>query len=146
MIRVLQPSKEDFSTLFQEFEKDSQFVKIDPVYAAKTYKNLIETGRGQVFLLCKEDGEVQGALGCIKGPDLHNGEMVAVETFWYVLPEYRGDFGSIQLFLAFEKWAKDQGCVRKAMIHMIDSHPKQLQRLYERRGYKLIEQHYEKEV
>jgi GNAT superfamily N-acetyltransferase len=60
------------------------------------------------------------------------------------LPEYRG--GGKELMFAFEKKAKELGCQRTAMIHMVDSMPDILENFYLKNGYKLIEKHYVKEI
>ncbi len=70
--------------------------------------------------------------------------MIAVETFWFVAPEHRGI--GIRLFNAFEKWAKDNQCSKTAMIHLTDSMPERLEQLYLKRGYRLIEKHYVKDL
>ena len=147
MIRLLNPEKESLAVLFKGFEDDSKFVRIDVDYADQTYRDLISTGAGQIFLMFDvEMDSFIGGLGCLKAPDLHNGEMIAVETFWYVVPEYRDSAHGIELLFAFEKWAKDNNCTKMAMIHLADSSPERLKKLYERLGYKLLESHYIKEV
>jgi GNAT superfamily N-acetyltransferase len=145
MIRLLDPEKENLSAFFKNFEKDSEFIKVDVDHTDKTYRELIKKGIGQVFLLF--DGEtLMGGLGCIKSPDLHSGELTAIETFWYVAPEYRTGFNGMELFFRFEQWAKEEGCKKIAMIHLSDSSPERLERLYARMGYKLAEKHYVKAV
>jgi GNAT superfamily N-acetyltransferase len=69
---------------------------------------------------------------------------MAVETFWFVHPDHRGQ--GLSLLVEFEKWGKREGCQTLAMIHMVDSFPDKLETLYRRRGYKLIEKHYLKEI
>lgn len=147
MIRRLEPEKENMSGIFKGFEQDSKFIKVDLQYANDTYKDLIGRGVGQVFLLFDDEtGELAGGLGCIKAPDLHSGEMMAIETFWYVRPECRARMMGMDLLFAFEQWAKDEGCKRIAMIHLADSSPDRLERLYRSLGYQLAEKHYVKEV
>jgi len=90
-----------------------------------------------------EGDDLIGGLGCIKAPDLHDGRLTAIETFWLVLPEYRGQ--GMKLFKVFEQWAAEQGCEKKAMIHMADSFPEVLGRFYAKKGYKLAELHWIKE-
>lgn len=146
MIVRLATTIEDVDAVAQaayNFSKESKFVKVDPNRPRETYWPFIQKGIGAMFLLVKDD-VIVGGLGCLKYPDLHSGEIFAVETFWYVLPEHRGK--GLLLLNAYEKWAKDNGCVKCAMIHMIDSMPDVLERLYFRRGYELIEKHYVKEI
>jgi GNAT superfamily N-acetyltransferase len=146
MIRKLGPG-EHMAHLFKGFERDSKFVKIDPEYADKTYKDLIDRGAGEIFLLFDDEtGNLMGGLGCIKAPDMWTGDLIAIETFWYVLPEYRSGLQGAELLFAFEQWAVDEGCKKIAIIHLADSHPDRLDRLYHTLGYQLVEKHFVKEV
>ena len=126
-----------------QFEQATTFVKVDVDHTSKTYESLIRSGAA-VFFVMEEDGQMQGGLGAIKSPDLHDGKLIAVETFWFVSPQFRGK-GTL-LFNAFEKWAIGHGCQKLAMVHLSDSYPGILRKLYKRRGYKLAEEHYIKEV
>jgi hypothetical protein len=148
MIRTLLiEDEEEVPSFFARFKDDSKCVSINVPYAQKYYRTMIENKMGQVFLLCDEEtGSVHGGLACIKGPVPHSGQMVAVELFWYVAPEYRGSLGALELLVAFENWAKENQCSSCALIHMMDSQPERLEKLYLRMGYKLLEKHYIKEV
>jgi GNAT superfamily N-acetyltransferase len=66
----------------------------------------------------------------------------STEIFWYVRKGYRGRYG-IDLIEEYEQWAKQKGCKRIRMIHLVDLMPDKLKRFYERRGYKEIETVYE---
>ena len=134
----------DLIIKLKEFENASCFVKVDIDYSSQRCRNLMENGAGTVFGLFDRSGEIIGGLGCLKGRELSTGIMIADETFWFVTPGRRGN--GLKLFDAFEKWADDNGCPKRAMIHMVDSHPAILQKFYESNGYKLIELHYVKEV
>lgn len=139
-------TKEDIRSvayMAYNFSKESKHVIVDPERPAESYWGMIQSGTAAMLMLMEGDKCV-GGLGCIKYPDLHSGELFAVETFWYVLPDHRGE--GIKLLDAFEKWAADNGCVKCAMIHMVDSMSSALERLYRMRGYKLVEKHYVKEV
>lgn len=126
------------------FEAESCFVKVDVSYGVLSCLTHLGAGTGAVFGLFDRAGEIIGGLGCIKGPQLHNGEMTAVETFWFVEPGKRGN--GLKLMEAFEKWAIDNQCLHCAMIHLVDSHPESLQRLYKMNDYHLAELHYIKRL
>lgn len=130
-------------TVAANFSDESKYVVVDIDITSNSYWSFIESGIGCIFLL-KDQDKIVGGLGAIKYPDLHSGVLTAVETFWYVLPEYRGE--GLKLLDAYEQWASDNNCGKMAMIHMVDSMPKALEKLYTRRGYQLIEKHYVKEV
>ncbi len=121
------------------FEQATEYVKVNVDHTTKAYENLMSSG-ASIFFVLEDDGEMIGGLGAIKYPDLHSGELTAVETFWFVDPQHRGK--GLMLLDAFEKWARRQGCKKAAMIHLSDSYPEVLERLYKRRGYKLVEKHF----
>jgi GNAT superfamily N-acetyltransferase len=126
------------------FEQCSCFVTVDMAYGAMSCLRYMQDGSGAVFGLFDRNGEIIGGLGCIKGPELSSGIMVAVETFWFVTPGKRGN--GLALVDAFEQWARDNGCVKAAMIHLVDSHPESLKRFYEMSGYVPVEVHYVKQL
>jgi GNAT superfamily N-acetyltransferase len=121
----------------------SKHVIVDVAICIKNYTSFIESGLGCMFAL-KIDGKVVGGIAGVAYPDIHSGIMVAVETFWFVDKEYRGH--GIKLLGVFEEWAKDQECEKVALIHLSDSFPDVLEKIYARRGYCLVEKHYVKEI
>lgn len=123
----------------KNFEDHTDFVRVDPGYTTKVYVDLINKDEGVVFVI-EKDGRIVGGIGGLFGPDLHYPRTIAVETFWFVLPEYRGE--GLKLMAEFEKWAAEKKCDCVAMIHMVDSHPEILEKIYKRKGYQLIESHY----
>jgi GNAT superfamily N-acetyltransferase len=121
----------------------SRHVRVDVSHATETYLEFVADGRGVVFA-AKQDGKNVGGLAAIRTIDINGGFPLAVELFWFILPEHRG--GGMLLLDAFESWASEQGCEKMAMIHLSDSMPDVLQKVYERRGYELVEMHYVKEI
>jgi GNAT superfamily N-acetyltransferase len=143
MIRKL-AENESYADVYKAFELDSKEITVDVEYARETYRKLMKSG-AMTVLIAIED-EVQGGLAFIVHPDLHNGILTAVETFWYVRPEYRKSRIASNLFDAFEEEAKQQKCKRVAVVHMVDSYPEILERFYISKGYHLLEKHYIKEL
>lgn len=86
----------------------------------------------------------EGGIGAVICPDLNNGQLTAVECFWYVKPGNRGD--GLRLLRAYEQWARTAGAVRIVMVHLCSLAPDSLGRLYERRGYKKVEVNYIKNL
>lgn len=108
-----------------------------------TWTQLITGGMGAVFVIDGEDGPI-GALGGVAYPDVNSGRLIATEFFWFVDPEKRGK--GISLYKAFEDWARAKRCAEIRMVHLADSMPEQLERLYERLGFEMAEIHYRKEL
>lgn len=107
------------------------------------WTRLIDNGHGAI-LGSWEGEQLTGVIGAVLAPDLWNGQLMAVECLWYVRAQYRGH--GMKLLLEFEKWAKEKGAVRTAMIHLERLQPEALAILYKRMGYEKIETHYVKEL
>ena len=143
MIKEATPSEVRSIVIFMKrFENETEFVKVDVDYTTNKYRGLVESGVATMFIL-EENGEMIGGLGCVVGEDLTRPRKIAVETYWLVDKDHRG--GGIKLLIHFEKWAENKGYI-PAMVHLTDSYPDKLHKLYIRRGYRLIENHYIKEV
>lgn len=125
------------------FCTESEFVSLDLDQSTFLYTRLIQRHGGAVFGLF-DGGVCVGGLGAVLGPDLHSGARMAIETFWFVDRAHRGE--GIKLLDAFEGWGASMGCAKLAMVHLVDSMPQALEKFYLRRGYRLAELHYLKEV
>lgn len=123
----------------KQFERATQFVKVNVPHTIDRYTKMVTDGYATIFKL-EEAGELIGGLGALVFPDLHSGAMTGVETFWFVTPEKRGK--GLILLDAFEEWGWSQGCEQLALIHLLDSSPKALERVYRSRGYIPAETHY----
>ena len=129
----------EVAVMAKNFESHTEFVFVDPEYTTKKYTELMNNGSGIMFVI-EKDGKIVGGIGGLIGPDLHSPRMIAVETFWFVLPEYRGK--GFKLLNEFEKWADEKKADAVAMVHLVDCHPDILEKIYKRKGYQLIENHY----
>jgi GNAT superfamily N-acetyltransferase len=110
----------------------------------ETLSNYTKMGVG--FVLARvEDGVLHGALGAAIHPDYATGDLTAVEFFLFVLEKYRGFLG-IKLMNAYEQEAKRRGAKRTYLMHMLTEGSCNLAPLYERKGYKLVEHVYVKEL
>ncbi len=115
------------------------------VFSAKV-GHLIDSGIGVVIGTFGDDGVIHGAIGGIHYADIYNGDTVATEMFWFMLPSYRGGMEAMRLLRAFELWAREKGCKRCGMVHLHRLQPAELSRLYERAGYSAIETAFTKEL
>ena len=125
------------------YSSSSALKKFDINVFCSTWNNLYSIGAGVIFLL-KRELDIIGVIGGIKYPDVNSGELIATEMFWFVDQEKRGN--GIKLFKRFESWARDNKCKSIIMVHLIDSMPDKLKKLYTRYGYKPIEISYKKEL
>lgn len=121
----------------------SKHIKVDVAYAQQAYQKLVDSGICTVFGM-RKNGVIVGGLAGLIFPDINNGQKTAVECFWFVNKADRGH-GTL-LLNVFEQWATNCKCQKLALIHLEDSFSETLKKLYSRRGYKLVESHYIKEI
>lgn len=88
-----------------------------------------------VFVL-EQDGALFGAIGGLVAPSMFTPKRNAVELFWFVRPEARGNGNGRKLLDALIEWAKWHDCLSLNMIEPPDS---ELGRLYERLGFTKFE-------
>lgn len=86
----------------------------------------------------EHEGRLVGALvGYISefffGPDL-----IASDSGWFILPEYRGSRSAVKLLKNFEKWAKANGAKEVAMGVSTDVSPEKTGALLQKLGYKHV--------
>lgn len=86
----------------------------------------------------EHEGKLVGALvGYISefffGPDL-----IASDSGWFVLPEYRGSRSAVRLLKNFERWAKANGAKEVAMGVSTDVSPEKTGALLQKLGYKHV--------
>lgn len=114
-----------------------------------SWAQFIGLGMGEIFVLKRRGsgagrGEVLGVFGAMVFPDANDGEPVAMEMFWWVRKECRGP--GLQLFRAFEDWARERRAARVIMVHQVSMMPEKFERVLPRWGYQRQEVHYSKEL
>ena len=147
VLKVVQLKIEDLDCLVdlaEQFFSESMFLKgFDKETARRSWSGFINSGIGVIFGLKGIDG-FHGMLGALRVPDVHTGELIASELFWFVDKNKRGK--GLLLLKAYEEWAKVGGCKRIAIGHLEDLTPRKLELLYVKMGYTLSEKTYMKEV
>lgn len=107
------------------------------------WRSLITHGFGVILYEDDEHGKILGALAFLVNPDTFSGVQTASETFLYVLPEARGSGLASRLLVEFEKEAKSRNCKEVLMVSLseLETGP-----IFVRRGYKVLETIYRKEI
>lgn len=124
-------------------EANSYACPFVPTVWVSKWAKLIESGVGFI-LKAESDGVIVGSLGFIAVEDLNDGNLVANEAFWFVLPEARGR--GFELLIKYEEEARGIGCSRCSMIHLEKLQPEKLGKLYLKRGYEKMETSYFKQL
>jgi|TARA_R110001606_G_scaffold174774_1_gene321376 GNAT superfamily N-acetyltransferase len=122
------------------YEKDLNGFKKNWILS---WKELIRSKKGKIFAL-EDERKITGALGFLIGPALEDGVLCCTEAFWYVDEKHRG--AGLKLLNKFESYSKSIGCKRIGMVHLENSMPDKLKKLYTRKKYKHIESMYLKEL
>lgn len=145
--KIRQAAPDDFPRLCELGENFYAEMKISGKFSSEHFTDswalLAKTGVGELWVL-ECDNRVLGSVGFIAVSDINSGEKVASELFWFMDPLARGQGKA--LLEKFEARAKELGCARMLMIHLAGPRSETLSRLYERRGYKLLESHFVKEI
>jgi GNAT superfamily N-acetyltransferase len=132
--------------LAREFYASSEFLRnFDLDRFRATWSRLFVDGLGMIFLL-EDAGAIVGTLGAVMYWEPYSGDLIASEMFWFVSAAARGGRGGLQLLQAFEAWARNRGALEIRMVHLLDSMPEKLERIYKHFGYRPAEVHYTKRI
>ena len=97
-----------------------------------------------LLLVYEIEGEAVGFfLGAVFEP-LFSKDLLAVEMFWWVEEDYRGNRQSLGLLKTFEDWAKEKGASEVSVSDL--QGVKDLDKLYKRLGYTKSEVTYKKDL
>jgi len=111
-------------------------ITIKPQVFALNWATIKIEGKGEVFGAFKA-GDLVGGIGCLIHPDLNDGELQAMEGFWWVHPEHRGV--GLKLLRRFEDWALSMGAKRVLMGSLKVFEADRMKQMYEKMGYSEIE-------
>jgi GNAT superfamily N-acetyltransferase len=71
---------------------------------------------------------------------------MATEIGWYVHPDFRHKGVARRLLDRYDEWAYREGCTHSLTSAMFNDSYEQVKSLYEKRGYKIVEASFIKEV
>ena len=117
----------------------------NPAFFKSIWTTFIEQDLGAMFMLLDDQQKLMGVIGGLKHPDPYNGDLVAQEMFWFVHPAHKSK-GAVELYNAFEGWAKEIGAKRLCMACVCNSHMKAVRKFYERKGYRPVDVSYFKNL
>ena len=116
------------------------------------------SNKGIVFVAEIDDRIVGVIMGMILPFGWNKNYILAMEAIWYVEKEYRGNLLGVKLLDSFEEAGKEKGATHIAMGHMeyMDGKTRKpilsdkgwitTSQYYRKKGYKIMEQHYIKEL
>ena len=99
-----------------------------------------------MLVACDEENQsVVGIILCNKLEGHPIWGTAAMEILWYVVEDFRRSTVGARLFKAYETWAQQVGC-KAILATALSNSGGQLTKLYKKRGYKLIERSFVKEL
>jgi len=127
------------------FEEGKLPGRFNPEHFVQKWKEYIPSGIGEAYGMFDEStGGLVGALGALFYKCLLTGDDMSSEVFWFVFPEHRGR--GMGLLDRYVDRACKRRCKRIYMVHLESLHPEALKKLYERKGFRMVETGYLKEV
>lgn len=117
-----------------------------PLDLIKYYITLMESPIA-IFLVADVEDKVVGSIGGMIVPwNMDFSQLILMEQWWWVDPDYRGGKVALDLEEGFIQWGKDNGANRIIMVSIILDKEETVKRYYKRRGYKYLETHFIKEI
>lgn len=114
----------------------------DVAYAEGLLAHLIDT---QFVAIATDNGTPVGLIAGTVSPHPFNPDLsMATELWWWVTPVERGTRAGAMLLTAFDEWADDSGADLVSFTLEADSPVRD--RTLERRGYRLMEKQFVREV
>jgi predicted N-acetyltransferase YhbS len=148
-VKIRMATEEDIPRIIEMGEMfwnqtDYRSVKYDPGSIEHWSKLMIEQG---LLLVACDDGKAIGSVGALSAPLLGNVQyLVASELFWWIEPQYRSAGLGEALLMAIEGAAKEAGVKFFNMIALNAVDPERVAQIYLKRGYKLTEWSFSKEL
>jgi len=144
-------TKEDvipLAILGKQFTKESKNSKLFGWNMQKVYDSLFNIiDRDDFCVICLvNDAEVVGMLIALVTPCFFSDVSQAVEIAWYIDPDHRGTRVALKMINEYERWAKEAGAVCTNMINLEVLNGDKVARMYNKRGYTLVENTFLKEL
>ena len=116
-------------------------ITVSPKALRQTLEQTIESP-DSVWLVAEKDGQLIGMIGLACTAHPFSGERVALELAWWVEPEHRSGGVGIKLLKCSEEWAKRQSAIALMMV----APNEEIERLYVKLGYGLVERTFQKNL
>lgn len=138
---------EAIKDLIKKFYAESTYeygFSLDDETITETVRNFIVN---HIALIIEKDSKIVGVIsGVVANSIFDKKQKVAQEAVWYIVKEERKGIIALKLIEEFEKECVKRGADFILMVHMSNSSPEVLSRLYGIKKYKLMEKHYIKGV
>lgn len=108
---------------------------------------VLQAPKNEKIVLLSCQPEPVGMVVGLSNEFLFNRKTIAVELMWWMDPEYRKGKDSIKLVEAYEYWAKNIAKADLLQLSLLTTEQApQIEKFYSRRGYRLSEKSFFKEL
>ena len=138
----------DLIILGKQFVIESGNIKLLGWDSTKMYNflaNAISIEDFCVFVMC-HDEEVVGLFVGLTTPCFFSSVIQSVEIAWYITPEHRKSKTAHKMIDLYEEWSVARGSVVTNLINLDMLSPDKVAKVYERKGYTLVENTFTKEL
>lgn len=128
---------------FKEAKKNGYQLSFKQDKFAQSFLSIVNNPAYYYLIATIDDEAVGFFLGGIISP-FFSDDVIAVEMFWWVAEEFRGQNVAMPMLKMFETWAKQSGATQVNVSDL--QNVKNLDNLYKRLGYSRSEVTYRKEI
>jgi len=139
----------DIQDMCKNFAEHSPYtdIQLDINKLNSVVENILNGDKAKaIILLYLKNDKPIGMLAGITAEMTLNYDKLAHELIWWIEPEHRGGRAAIELFKAFEFWAKKVGCKQVQMSLVETEHAPKVEKMYTKFGYKPTERAFLKEI
>lgn len=137
----------DLAILGKQFVKESQNELLG-WNSTKVHNSLLDAINREDFavLVLECNSEIVGMLITFVAPCFFSDAIQATEIVWYIDPEHRGSKKAYEMLDLFEEWAGAKGAVCTNLMNLDVLNADKVAKIYYKRGYKLAENTFVKEL
>jgi N-acetylglutamate synthase-like GNAT family acetyltransferase len=150
MMKVRKAADDDIQGIMElicEFHEESLYAYDFAIEKDTVLKTIGQIIKSNVAFVSEQAGRITGVVaGAIQSSIFDYREKVAYELFWYVSKPYRTSRTGMSLLKAFEQHCEKLGVSKIIMKHMENLNALDMNQLYERKKYRLMELEYIKDI
>lgn len=148
MIRQYSPEDlPQIADLIECFANESGCTKVIGGFSRLDFLETLQSCADFVRIWVRDcDSLIVSVLAMVENINLYSGKKGLEELFWYSLPEYRGYVQNLKLLKAAEDYAKENRLFYMTMGSMVDFHPPKIEIFYGKRGFKLHQKQYFRQI
>lgn len=140
---------EDIKRMSNRFYSASPYggLEIDQEKVEAVITDFLDSDKTEKVIILSCSDRPRGMIAGIAQEFLFNRKRIALEAIWWMDPEYRNGREAIKLVEAYEYWAKNVAKTDLIQLSLLTTEQApQIEKFYSRRGYRLSEKSFYKEL